>query len=251
MARIVKEIDCSNCGAPLEFESGELVVSCRYCGYTSLIQTGEAFTLEHSMVMNAVEEEDVKDLIQSWMRQSFMAPRDLEKKATISQATLVYLPFWVVSIRSTTTYKGTLERVTPVVTKEGQVENRFSWLVIARKGVDFPTRDYKIPLEGRIPFDPTKLDRTAKILNSEMEKAEAVEIAEQEIKEHQLFIAKQDVDIIIEAQSKFDLEEVFYIHGPVWFASYRYKGSEYQIFLDGVSKEVIKGGFPPVEFKFL
>jgi hypothetical protein len=251
LTRLVKEIDCSNCGAPLEFEPGELIVSCRYCGYTSVIQTGEPFTLEHSMVLNTTKEEEVNELIRSWMKQSFMAPRDLERKATVSEATLVYLPFWVMSTKSTTTYKGAVERVTPVVNKEGQVNNRYSWLVIARKGVDFPTRAYKIPLEGRIPFDPTKLARTAKILNSEIEKAEAVEIAEQEIKQHQLFIAKQDVDIIIESQFEFNLEEVFYIHAPVWFVSYTYKGSEYQILLDGASKDIIKGGFPPVEFKLI
>lgn len=251
MTKIVKEIDCSNCGAPLEFEPGELIVSCRYCGYTSVIQTGEPFALEHSMVLDTIKDDEVNELIRSWMKQNFMAPRDLERKATVSEATLVYLPFWVMSTKSTTTYKGTVERVTPVVNKEGQVNNTYSWLVIARKDVDFPTRAYKIPLEGRIPFDPAKLSRTAKILNSEIDKAEAVEIAEQEIKQYQLSIAKQDVDIIIESQFEFNLEEVFYIHAPVWFVSYTYKGSEYQILLDGASKEVIKGGLPPVEFKFI
>jgi hypothetical protein len=251
LTKIVREINCSNCGAPLEFEPGEIIVSCKYCGYTCVIQTGQPFTLEHSVALNNIRKNDVNELIRGWMKKSFMAPRDLEKKTEIDEATLTYLPFWFISAQATTTYKGVVERVTPSVSKEDQVSNRYTWLVIARKGVAFPTRSYKIPLEGRIPFDPAKLDKTAKILNSEVGREEALQYAEQEIKELQLFLAKQDVDIITESSFEFTAEEVFYLHTPVWFTTYAYKGTKYQVLLDGTAGEVIKGDLPTVEFKFI
>jgi len=251
LTKVVREIECSNCGAPLKFEPGEIIVSCSYCGYTSVIQTGEPFTLEHSAILNKIERGNVNGLIHGWMKRSFMAPRDLDGKAAIDEPTLVYLPFWVVSAKATTTYKGALERISPPVNKEGQVSNRYSWLVIARKGVGFPTRSYKIPLEGRIPFDPAKLTREAKILNSEVGKDEAVEIAQQEIKQLQIFIAKKEVDVITDSQFEFEIEEIFYLHTPVWFTSYSYKGSKYQVLLDGAEGEIIKGDLPTVEFKLI
>lgn len=251
MTKIVREINCANCGAPMEFEPGEIIVSCKYCGYTSVIQTGEPFTLEHSVILNRVEQDDVNEIIRGWMKKSFMAPRDLEKKAQIGETTLIYLPFWVISAQATTKYKGVVERVTPSVSKEDQVSNRYTWLVVARKGVAFPTRSYTIPLEGRIPFNPAKLAKTAKILNSEIGREEAVQYAEQEIKELQIFLAKQDVDIITDSNFEFTVEEVFYLHAPVWFTSYAYKGTKYQVLLDGAAGEVIKGDLPTVEFKFI
>jgi len=251
LTKVVREIQCSNCGAPLEFEPGEIIVSCGYCGYTSIIQTGEPFTLEHSVILNKIEHDDVNELIRGWMKKSFMSPRDLERKAAIDEPTLVYLPFWVISPKATTTYKGIIERISPPVNKEGQVSNRYSWLVIARKGADFPTRSYTIPLEGRIPFNPAKLTRGAKILNSEVGKDEAVEVAQQEIKQLQIFIAKKEVDVIIESQFEFEIEEMFYLHTPVWFTSYTYKGSKYLVLLDGAEGEIIKGDLPTVEFKLI
>ncbi len=251
LTKVVREIECSNCGAPLKFEPGEIIVSCSYCGYTSVIQTGEPFTLEHSAILNKIERNNVNELVHGWMKRSFMAPRDLDRKAAIDEPTLVYLPFWVISAKATTTYKGALERISPPVNKEGQVSNRYNWLVIARKGVDFPTRSYKIPLEGRIPFDPAKLTREAKILNSEVGKDEAVEIAQQEIKQLQIFIAKKEVDVITDLQFEFEIEEIFYLHTPVWFTSYSYKGSKYQVLLDGAEGKIIKGDLPTVEFKLI
>jgi len=249
LTKVVREIQCSNCGAPLEFDPGEIIVSCRYCGYTSVIDTGEPFTLEHSVILNNTEKDQVSGLIRGWMRKSFMAPKELEKKAQMDEPTLIYVPFWVVSITATLVYKGVLERVSPPIIKDSQVSNKYSWLVIARKGVGFPTRSYKIPFEGRIPFNPTKL--TGKVLNSELGKEEAAQIAQQEIKDFQLFLAKQEVDVITESKFDAKIEEIFYLHTPVWFTSYTYKGSKYQVLLDGSNKEVIKGDLPTAEFKLL
>ena len=251
MTKIVQEINCSNCGAPLEFEPGEIIASCKYCGYTSIIQTKEPFTLEHSVIVNIIERDKIGELIRGWMKKSFIAPRDLEKKAVIEESSLTYLPFWVIKARATTTYKGILERVAPSVNKEGEIKNSYTWLVIARIGSAFPTRSYKIPIEGRIPFNPAKLERPAKILNSEVSREEAAQTAEQEIKELQLFLAKQEIDVITESHFEFEAEETFYLHAPIWSAAYAYKDVKYEVLLDGASGDIIKGTLPTAEFKLM
>src|SRR5512139_1642982 len=117
---VAQSIRCSHSGGPVDFEPGELVASCKYCGFTTVIETGQAFTFEHSLLLNGYSEEQVEDLARAWMRSGFMKPGDLAKKAKITEKNLVYLPFWLISADATTKYKGIFERISPPIVKEGQ-----------------------------------------------------------------------------------------------------------------------------------
>jgi hypothetical protein len=245
---IVKEIRCPHCGAPLPFEAGEIVATCRYCGFTQVIETGKAFELEHSMLLNEYNLEQIEDLVHNWMRSGFLKPSDLASSSEILEKTLTYLPFWVIPVTATTTYKGVFERIAPPIVKEGKIEKKYSWLVLARRATEFPTREYDIPLEGKVPYDFRRIEDFAKVLNSEVEKQEAAELARQQIEAHHEFLAKQDVDKIIEMKTDFDIGEAVYLHAPVWFIVYEYKGERYRIFLDGATGTVIKGDIPATKF---
>jgi DNA-directed RNA polymerase subunit RPC12/RpoP len=245
---IVAEISCSHCGAPISFEPGEIIATCRYCGYTVVIETGKAFTFEHSMLLNKFNLTQIEEPIKNWMRTGFLKPPDLAKKSKIIEKNLVYLPFWVVSVEVQSNYKGIFERVTPPVIKEGKVEKKYYWLVLARKATGFPTREYDVPLEGKIPYDFRKIEGFAKILNSEIDKDEALELAKQEIEEHHRYLVQQDVDRIIEMRNEIKINQTVYLHAPIWFIKYEYKGKTYQLWIDGATGTVIKGDIPSTKF---
>jgi len=245
---IVQEIRCSNCGAPISFRPGEIIATCRYCGFTCVIETGKPFTLEHSMMLNEYNPDQAEELVRNWMRSGFLKPGDLAKSSRVAERSLVYLPFWVVPATATSKYKGIFERVAPPVVKEGRIEKRYDWLVLARKAADFPTREYDIPLEGKIPYDFRKIEGFAKTLNSEMAREEAVGLARQHIGDHHEFLARQEVDKIIEIKSEFSIGDAVYLHAPVWFVVYEYKGERYNILLDGATGTVIKGDIPATRF---
>ena len=245
---IVQEIRCSNCGAPISFKPGEIIATCRYCGFTCVIETGKAFTLEHSMILNEYTPNQAEELVRNWMRSGFLKPGDLAKSSRIVERSLVYLPFWVVPATATSKYKGIFERVAPPVVKEGRIEKRYEWLVLARKGAEFPTREYDVPLEGKIPYDFRKIKSFAKTLNSEMARDEAVRLARQQIEGHHEFLAKQEVDKIIEIKSQISIGDAVYLHAPVWFVVYEYKGERFNILLDGATGTVIKGDIPATRF---
>lgn len=248
---IVQEIRCSNCGAPVEFKPGEIVATCKYCGYTTVIETGQTFVFEHSMLLNKYDETQIEEPIKSWMRGGFLKPSDLAKRSKITEKSLVYLPFWVVSVEAETTYKGIFERITPAVVKEGKIEKQYDWLVLARKASEFPTREYNVPLEGKLPYDFRKIEAFAKILNSEVDKDEAVEVAKQQIVELHRYLIQQDIDKIIEMKSEIDVEEAVYLHAPIWFVEYDYKGKVYQLLIDGATGTAIKGDIPSSGFGIL
>jgi DNA-directed RNA polymerase subunit RPC12/RpoP len=244
LAKIVEEIRCSNCGAPLSFKPGEIVVTCRYCGFTVIISTREAFILEHSLIKNKYD--DVDKILRSWMSSGFLKPKDLAQKAKIVEKELNYLPFWIVPISASTYYKGIFERITPPIVKEGRINKSYNWLVLGRKASKFPTREYKIPIEGKIPFDFSQIDRMAKILNSELSEEEIIDEAKQEVEAHHRFLASQDVDRLIEFKIDYDLGKAVYVHAPIWFIIYEYKKRYYNVILDGATGQVIKGDIPPM-----
>ena len=245
---IVQEIRCSKCGAPIAFNPGEIIATCPYCGYTSVIETGKAFTLEHSMILNKYDPTQAEELVHNWMRSGFMKPGNLAKSSKILEKSLVYLPFWIVSVTATSEYRGVFERLVPPVVKEGKIEKKYDWLVLARKAAEFPTREYDIPLEGKISYDFRKIEKFAKVLNSEIEKTEAVESAKQQIENHHQFLVKQDVDKIIEMKTDCSIGDSVYLHAPIWFITYEYKGERYNIILDGGTGTVIEGDIPVTRF---
>lgn len=248
---IVDEIKCSHCGAPISFQPGELLATCKYCGYTVVIETGQTFTFEHSLLLNAFDQVQVETRVRSWMREGFMKPSDLARKAKLTGRELTYLPFWVVSVEARSGYRGIFERISPAVMKEGVIEKDYDWLVLARKASEFPTREYQVPLEGKIPFDFRRIEAFAKVLNSEIAKDEAEEQAKAEIEGNHKFLAQQDVDKIIEMKTEIKIEETVYLHAPIWFIKYEYKGKDYQLIVDGATGVAIKGDIPSTGFGIL
>ena len=248
MAVLAQNIRCSHCGAPVEFKPGEIIATCKYCGFTTVIQTGQAFNFEHSLLLNNYTPEQIEDLARNWMRSGFMKPGDLSKKSKITEKNLVYLPFWVVTAEATTKYKGIFERIAPAIVKEGQIQKEYNWLVLARSATVFPTREYDVPLAGKIPYDFRKIEGFAKLLNSEIDRDQALEIARQQIDSHHRFIVQQDVDKIIQATTVTTLKQMVYLHSPIWFIKYEYKNKIYQLIVEGASGMVLKGDIPSSKF---
>src|SRR2546425_6967962 len=249
MSQIVSEIKCPNCGAQLNLSPGELVATCRYCGYTSVVGANAPFQLQHSLIVNNLNNSRITQDIQDWMRSGFMKPGDLTKKSKLTMMELRYLPFWLVPLTATSNYEGILERISPPSQRKGTIENDYDWLVLGRKGAEFPTRDYKVPVEGKIPFDYSKGESSAKFLNSEMESTEAVARAKDEVELHQKFLVKQDGERVTNFTTSFKEQIPTYLHAPLWFAQYEYKGRSYNAIIDGSSGVVLRADIPPADFK--
>jgi hypothetical protein len=245
---VAEGIRCSHCGAPVEFTPGEIVATCKYCGFTTVVETGQAFNFEHSLLLNRYDETQIEEYIRDWMRSGFMKPSDLTKKSKIIEKNLVYLPFWVVSVEAKTSYKGVFERIAPPIVKEGKIQKEYNWLVLAREAAGFPTREYDVPLEGKVPYDFRKIEGFAKVLNSEIDREEALEFAKQQIEAHHRYLLKQDVDKIIEIHTELNVEQAVYLHAPVWFVKYEYKGKTYHLILDGAAGMALKGDIPSSNF---
>jgi hypothetical protein len=248
MDAVAQNIRCSHCGAPVEFNPGEIIATCKYCGFTTVIETGQAFTFEHSLILNKFDEASIENPIRDWMSGGFLKPSDLAKKSKLTEKSLVYLPFWLVSVEAKSTYKGIFERISPAILKEGTLSKEYDWLVLAREAAEFPTREYEVPLQGKIPYDFRRIEGFAKVLNSEIDRDQALDLTRTQIDNHHRFLLQQDVDRIIEIKTEVDLRQMVYLHAPIWFIKYEYKSNIYQLVFDGATGTVVKGDIPTSRF---
>jgi len=85
-------------------------------------------------------------------------------------------------------------------------------------------------------------------LNSEIDRDEALELAKQQIEAHHRFLLQQDVDKIVEMKTDFNVKQAVYLHTPIWFIKYDYRGENYQLLIDGATGAVIKGVIPQKGF---
>jgi hypothetical protein len=59
------------------------------------------------------------------------------------------------------------------------------------------------------------------------------------------------VDKIIEIKTDIKIEETVYLHAPIWFIKYEYKGKDYRLIMDGATGTAIKGDIPSAGFGIL
>jgi len=244
MSEIIKEVSCPHCGAPLKFDKGDIIFTCNYCGFTGLLDLSKSFTYEHSMFVNQVDDKEVDEIVVDWFGEGFLKPGDLKKKGKITEKKLVYIPLWILSIDAITSYEGFFERLGPATIKKDQIRKSYDWVIIARKSAPFPEREYHLALANKRPFDVSKLEKYSVVLNSEIDADEAVERTMEEAKNLHQYLALRDVDKILKINTEVKVLERNYLHSPIWFVTYSYKGELFKMYIDGAGEDVIVGEFP-------
>src|SRR5438552_3431474 len=102
MPELVESISCPKCGGPLNLTTGEVIVTCPYCGTASRIRGDKPFVLTHSMLAARVDRDGALRAIQGWMEGGVMKPDDLRKASRITSLDCTYLPFYVFEVDATT-----------------------------------------------------------------------------------------------------------------------------------------------------
>ncbi len=251
MVNLVDALNCPQCGGPLELGPGDIIVTCRYCGSDVRIAGEKRFLLKHSMIAAGYQEDGIRRMIQAWMDGGTFRPEDLAKAARIEFLECTYLPFYVFEVDALTNWRGVMTRTGQAYDKSGELRKDYFWKIMARRSSPFPEREYRLPLSAKITFDIAQMVKGSKFLNAEVDEDEAKRLTEDEVKEHQRrLLLNEEVDEIIEADTKIDIKDAEFLHAPVWFAKYAYKGKVYEMTVDGSSGEVIKSDVPPPETGF-
>ena len=245
MPELVESIKCPSCGGPLKLAVGEVLVTCPYCGTVSRISGEKPFLLRHAMLAYRLDAAGAQAAIAAWMEGGFMKPADLRRDSRVTSLECVYIPFYVFEVDVATTYSGVLTRTGTNERLSGTLPGNYFWKVLARRSGDFPVREYKLPLAYKVDFDTGGMVPQSRFLNAEVDEDEAARIAREEVEAHQRELLKDRVDAIEQDRTEVTVKDTEFLHAPLWFAAYEYRGRSFRIILDGASGEVVLGDIPP------
>ena len=244
MPELVESINCPHCGGPLNLTTGEVIVTCPYCGSAVRIRSDKPFLLRHSMLPARFDRDGAVRQIQGRMEGGVRKPDDLRRASQITSLDDLYLPFYVFEVDADTSYTGVLTRTGTNDRRSGNLVRNYFWKILARRSGGDAVSDYHIPLALKIPFDTTRMLKDARMLNAEIDEDEAGRIVQEQVDAHQRELLKDLVDVIENATTKVTVKDSEFLHAPLWFAAYTYRGKSYNLVVDAASGDVVKGDIP-------
>ncbi len=110
------EISCSNCGAPLDYLEGEAVITCEYCGTTTMLAGFDNIvTIEsHYLLKPEVGRDEAIAIASEWLGKGFYRSRKLPGKVSWSSVESRVLPYWIVRAEGNTRWRGQQKRTRQV-----------------------------------------------------------------------------------------------------------------------------------------
>lgn len=142
-----RELSCQNCGAPLNYMEGESVITCPYCGTTTMLAGYDNIVKidSHSMLPMAVNENDAISTLITWLSKGFHRSKNFVDAAKVESIRGLMLPYWIVKSSASTAWRGKKKRTKTVGTGDkkrtetwwepvsGRFTDEFTWPEYARE----------------------------------------------------------------------------------------------------------------------
>ncbi|MEA3265590.1 MAG: hypothetical protein U9P42_01425 [Candidatus Fermentibacteria bacterium] len=145
-----RELSCQNCGAPLAYMEGENVITCPYCGTTTMLAGYDNIVKidGHSMLPVDVNENDAISTLITWLSKGFHRSKSYVGLAKIGSVKGLMLPYWIVKSTASTSWHGKKKRTRTTGTGDkkrtetwyepvsGRFSEDFTWPEYARENPD-------------------------------------------------------------------------------------------------------------------
>gem|GEM_PF-808189 len=278
---------CTRCSAPISPNQEDLIITCRYCGYTVSVAT-QSEIKNHSMLENHLLTQQAVEAAQKYMDKGIFRS-GVSKSAQITNAKLRFIPFWVFPANTTTQLSGATgqgisgeihqaqealsDKRSSKLSKFGKLvlagasayaesqqkdrkprnvvlnfSNYYVWPMLARKTMISEINFYDVPAAKKIPFDAGRIPSDAEFLNTEFNEEEAKGRVKPEVDANERLIASGKVDTLQSCSTSVTIGEGELVHAPIWFVQYSLGGDNYVILVDGCEGKVLGGGRPLFKF---
>jgi len=278
---------CTRCSAPISPSQEDLIVTCRYCGFTISLATQEEIK-KHSMLENRLFTQQAVEAAQKYMDKGVLRA-GVSRDAQITNVKLRFVPFWVFPVDARTYFSGiagagvmgeihqveeaikdkrasklskfgkivkagvsaymeTQQKEQRPTTISSSFSSYYVWPSLARKTMISEINYYDVPAAKKIPFDVGKIASDAEFLNTEFNEEEAKVKVRSEVDSKERLIASGKVDTLQSCSTNVAVGEGELVHAPVWFVQYTLKGDNYVILVDGCEGKVLGGGRPLFKF---
>lgn len=272
-------VRCQHCDAISVFEEGRVGQRCDFCGSTQLVpyEATKAPFRPESLLPLKLAENDVRDIVKTWLKSVWFAPNNLAKIGSTDTLKGFYLPFWTFDASVSAQwyaeagyYYYTTESYTDSEGKQrtrqvqhtrwepasGHVSHFFDDdLVPASRGVESALIEEvaPFPTSELVPYDPAYLAGwTVELYQIDL--VEAAQKSRSRMDTRVRSMCGQEVpgdtyrNLIV--NSTYSEQTFKHILAPVWLVSYKYGATSYQVVVNGVTGS-IAGRYPKSWIKIL
>lgn len=237
-------LNCPNCGGTIQIPEGQRIVCCPYCNLRSLVK-GER-GMQRYQVSPKVNREQALNALQGFLKSNWAIARNAPQQARISEAVLVYLPFWAIWGRVAGWVFGTKRigsgknvRYEP---REIRVVEEVTWNGAACDVGEFGVT--QVLLAGR-PLDvyaPELLHNTGLVFEPVGSLSDAQQAAEQQVGD--LMNRKANLSRISQTFVRTFQRRLGLVYYPMWVMRYTFRGRTFQVVIDAHSGQVLYGKAP-------
>src|SRR2546428_41157 len=209
---LVESLRCPQGGGPLPLGPGDVIVPCPYCGSPSRIRSETPFLLRQGMLAARLDTAGATAVAEGWLGGGFLKPSDLRRASRVTSLECAYIPFYVFEVDVTTQYSGVLTRTGSSERRSGSGPRGYFWKGLGRRGSDFPTREYKLPLAYKVPFDTAGMVRDSRLLTAEFDEEEAARLTREEVEAHERELLKDLVDVVEDCRTQIAVKDTEFLH---------------------------------------
>jgi DNA-directed RNA polymerase subunit RPC12/RpoP len=237
-------LSCPNCGGMVPIPEGQAIVRCPYCDLRSFVK-GER-GLRRYQVPQKVQRQNAEEALRRFLSSNMAIARNAARQALLSEAFLVYLPFWTVwgrvagwAFGQEKVGSGNQSHYEP---REVRVVQEMTWNGAACDVGEFGVSELPLAEQEMLPFNPDELHNTGMVFEPVNSFSEARQAAESQFEQTVNRRAKLDrpSQVFVRSfQRRFGL-----IYYPLWVLRYLYRGRAYQVVVDGYSGKFLFGKAP-------
>jgi hypothetical protein len=243
-AKGLQGLTCPRCGGVVTIPEGLVMVVCPFCEQRSVV-SGERGVRRYQVPLQVTRDQALA-AYQRFLSGNMAIARDLPRKAELSEAILVHLPFWSAWGRGVAWGFGQQEvgsgdsrRYEP---RERRVVSELGWNGVACDVGEFGVR--RIALEGRPlePFNSEELHRSGMVFEPVGSEEEAMEQARRAFE--QAVSEKVKLDRTAQLFTRVLERRLGLVYYPVWVLRYLYRGRSFQVIVDGFDGQALYGKAP-------
>ncbi|HLY77048.1 MAG TPA: zinc ribbon domain-containing protein [Thermoplasmata archaeon] len=270
-----KDLKCPSCGAPLQPELGDAVLTCQYCGATvSLAGTGWKPVNRHTMLLpQLVDPDSALKIVRANLDQGMFHSHRFED-SKITDQKFQFVPYWIVPSSATTNYTyedvavaagstvGTMAvgallggaltggrgntfmpiMAGPVVNpmRQEQITGSFQFPVVAVKGyTQYQPKNYQFNLDTRTLYKKDGLPGGATVLNGDLGEEAAQQQARAYVTQVQAETAHKKHRMVSQLQTQVEVGEPELVHVPIWYFALDRKGEKIVLLVDANAGRVM------------
>jgi hypothetical protein len=240
----VQGLSCPKCGGMVPIPEGQSVVRCPFCEQRSFVK-GER-GLRRYQVSSKILRENAIEALRRFFSSNMAIARGADRQSQLTEAFLVYLPFWTVwgriagwAFGEKKVGSGDSRRYEP---REVRLVQEMSWTGAACDVGEFGVNELLLTDQDLQAFNPETLHNSGMVFEPVNSFSDARQAAENEFQEQ--INRRAGLDRLSQLFVRSFRRRLGLVYYPLWVLRYLYRGRAFQVVVDGHSGKVLYGKAP-------